>query len=169
MAIFGYAGHCVCVGSNKFRLSWATHGWPRNKGNVEPCWAKSLTSFKFDSTRLKTAQELSTGCSNALNLLRACTVDKSSAFARGLRSRRSRGTVSLVTCCKLSPGFGIVRLYRSIEAAISYTGVSLGPRVARSTLYQVVTPCGKLLAVFLVRCWRVSQNFLSLIQLLQLW
>ena len=92
MAIFGYAGHCACVGSTSWallckctRLCWATHGWPRNKGNVEPCWAKSLTSFKFDSTRLKTAQELSTGCSNALNLLRACTVDKSSAFARGLK------------------------------------------------------------------------------------
>ena len=91
MAIFPYAGHCACVGSTCWallckcsRLCWATHGWPRNKGNVEPCWAKSLTRFKFDSTRLNTAQHLSTGCLNALNLLRACTVDKSSPFARGL-------------------------------------------------------------------------------------
>ena len=51
------------------RLCWATHGWPWNKGNVDPCWAKSLTSFKFDSTRLNIAQNLSTGCSNAVNLL----------------------------------------------------------------------------------------------------
>ena len=55
---------CKCT-----RLCWATHGWPRNKENVELCWAKSLTSFKFESTRLNTAQHLSTGCSNALNLL----------------------------------------------------------------------------------------------------
>ena len=64
MAIFGYAGHCACVGSTCWallckctRLCWATHGWPRNKGNVEQCWAKSLTSFKFDSTRLNTSQQ----------------------------------------------------------------------------------------------------------------
>ena len=74
--IFGYAGHCACLGSTCWALlckctplCWATHGWPRNKENVEPCWAKSLTSFKFDSTRLNTAQHLSTGCLNALNLL----------------------------------------------------------------------------------------------------
>ena len=76
LRIFGYAGHCACVGSTCWallckytRLCWVTHGWPRNKGNVEPCWEKSLTSFKFDSTRLNIAQHLSTGCSNALNLL----------------------------------------------------------------------------------------------------
>jgi len=57
LKIFGYARHCACVGSSRWallckctRLCWATHGWPRNKENVEPCWAKSLTSFKFDST-----------------------------------------------------------------------------------------------------------------------
>ena len=69
MRIFGYAGHCACVGSTCWALlckctwlCWATHGWPRNKENVEPCWAKSLTSFKFESTRLNTAQHLSKGC-----------------------------------------------------------------------------------------------------------
>ena len=76
LRIFGYAGHYVCVGSTCWallckctRLCWATHGWSPNKGNVEPCWAKSLTSFKSDSTKLNTAQHLSTGCSNRLNLL----------------------------------------------------------------------------------------------------
>ena len=83
------AGHCASVGSTCWallckctRLYWATHRWPRNKGNVEPCWAKSLTSFKFDSTPLnrvfKCAQSVE------LNMLRACTVDKCSAFARCL-------------------------------------------------------------------------------------
>ena len=76
LKIFGYAGHCACVGSTCWallckctRFCWATHEWPRNKENVEQCWAKSLTSFKFESTRLNTAQHLSTGSSNALNLL----------------------------------------------------------------------------------------------------
>ena len=70
LRIFGYTGYCACVGSTFWallckctRLCWATHGWPRIKGDVEPCWAKSSTSFTFDSTRL------STGCSNPLNLL----------------------------------------------------------------------------------------------------
>ena len=57
LKIFGYARHCACVGSTRgallckcTRLCWATHEWPRNKENVEPCKTKSLTSFKFDST-----------------------------------------------------------------------------------------------------------------------
>ena len=74
---FVYAGHCACPCAcacwallwNCSPFCWATHGWPRIKENVERCCAKSLTSFKFDATRLNTVQHLSTGCSNALNLL----------------------------------------------------------------------------------------------------
>ena len=65
----GYARHCACVGSTCWallckctRLCWATHGWPRNKENVEPCWAKNFSSFKCDSatedsTPLNTSQQ----------------------------------------------------------------------------------------------------------------
>ena len=87
LRILGYAGHCACVDSKCWallckctRLCWATHGWPRNKGNVErKVWPVSNLT-----------QHLSTGCSNALNMLRAWTVDNSSAFARGLRKKNQQ-------------------------------------------------------------------------------
>ena len=64
MAIFGYAGHCACVGSTSWallckftRLCWTTHGWQRNKGNVErKVWPVSNLSQQ-DSTPLNTSQQ----------------------------------------------------------------------------------------------------------------
>ena len=60
---FRYARHCACVGSTCWallckctRLCWVTHGWPRNKGNVEPCWANSNLTQQ-DSTPLSFSQQ----------------------------------------------------------------------------------------------------------------
>ena len=66
LRIFGHARHCACVGSKCrallckcTRLCWATHGWQRNKGNVEPkVWPVSNLT-----------QHRSTGCSNRLSLM----------------------------------------------------------------------------------------------------
>ena len=71
---FGYAGHCACVGSTS-KLSVAvqmhsnllSHTWMTAKQGK--CWA--VLSEKFDQFQiwLNKTQHLSTGCSNALNLL----------------------------------------------------------------------------------------------------
>ena len=60
-----------------------SHTWMTAK--QRKCWAVLRKKFDQFQIWLNTAQQLSTGFSDALNMLRACTVDKSSAFARGLR------------------------------------------------------------------------------------
>ena len=72
-------GTGACVGSTCWallckctRLCWAMHGWPPNKGNGKMLSRVELRVWpvsNFESTRLNTAQHLSTGCSNALNFL----------------------------------------------------------------------------------------------------
>ena len=86
LRIFGYALHCAWMGSTCWALMCKCTGLVEQhmddhetKKNIEPSWAKSLTSFKFDSTRLNTARHLSTGRSNALNML------SSTCWAKSLR------------------------------------------------------------------------------------
>jgi len=59
-----------------------SHAWMTAK--QRKYWAVLREKFDQFQIWLNKTQHLSTGCSNALNLLRACTVDKSSAFTRGL-------------------------------------------------------------------------------------
>ena len=69
-----------------FDFKLLSHTWMTAK--QRKCWAvlsEKFDHFKFDSIRLNTAQHLPTGCSNALNVLRARIVDKFSAFVRGFR------------------------------------------------------------------------------------
>ena len=97
LRIFGYAGHCACVGSTCWvllckctRLCWAPYGYSDTKemlSRVERrVWPVSNLTQQ-GSTPLNTAQHLSTGCSSAPNMLRASAGDKSSAFLRWLTHR----------------------------------------------------------------------------------
>ena len=131
MAIFRCTGHCRCVGSTCWALlckctplCWAPHGWPQNKGNVEPwVWPVSNLTQKDSALVnrvLKCAQLVD------LNMLRACTEDKFSAFARSFRLFNAR-LDDYISEKEVKSRFCFGR------DSINYLGDLLGDDLARNT------------------------------------